>query len=206
MEKTKRKNDEAIAVYKSISLGKMPTVLVSLGFGCISAAIVILPFLTIPLNSWISWLFLIVMVLLVLTINMVLFALNNQKIIIYRDGLELQSFGNRSFARWDDMLYMENRPVGRAEVVGIATAKRNQDDTSGWLPQLYEDEMNQNFLPISGVITIPLISHRIREVDREKFQRTEFGQILFTHAPHLFQKFRVINRKKSKNGKSKTQE
>ena len=115
-------------------------------------------------------------------LNMILSA--TQKIVIYEDGIEQQYGSRRTFAKWEDLSYIQQRKRGKSRVTGIVTAVPMQNRVSGGLLEKYlHHKWDMQFLELTAISKMPVISAYI---DSSKLRDTKFGQILFDYAPHLF--------------------
>lgn len=113
----------------------------------------------------------------------------SRKLLIYEEGIEQHYGSRRSFIPWDDLSHIEWRRQGKSSIVGIVTHHEIQDEvTGGKIENFLHKRHHKNFLVLSGVVPLPTKWRKWLkiDIDYEKFQRTEFGTILKTYAPHLF--------------------
>jgi hypothetical protein len=116
------------------------------------------------------------------------------RLILYKDGLELQQGSAHFFAAWEHLSHFGGKKIGKAFRVGIYLHKIVQPEVKGILDRFHFG-WPSNFLPVTTVILLPRRWLGLF-VDTEKLLETEFGRDLLHYAPQVFE----VAKEKVKNG------
>lgn len=189
MEKSKRKHDDnALYVFKpKVILGtiEMVAVWVIITGGIFSLFVGFSESLTFMLLA-------LVMFSIIGILSVPIHA--RRSIRIYEDGIEYRDGKYHIFSDWDNLIDFECRRYRRNEIEGLVTKEPVQHSKiPTFLEKWLWNRWDNQFINISAVMNIPTRHAELfnRRVDLEKLQETEFGQLLYGYAPHLFEKGNV---------------
>ncbi|MGB7342133.1 MAG: hypothetical protein WBC91_24770 [Phototrophicaceae bacterium] len=119
----------------------------------------------------------------------VLFNQLSAQIEIYDNGIGSRHGNSYAFTEWENCWCFDLREQGRSHAAGIITHDPIEKHVNGGIiERMLHHQYDPNFIELIGV-RVPQQSDGLLKgysINLEQFKKTEFGEIVYYYAPHIF--------------------